>query len=57
MKKKDVITFTPVDWALALLVAGSRRGNGKYNPSRLYQGFSNLTLNSKSARKCFNHER
>jgi len=51
-----LISFDLTDWRLAMMLGGLKRGNGKYNPSRLYQGFSNLTLNRKPARKCINHE-
>jgi hypothetical protein len=47
--KRQEISFSLLDWQHAMMIAGIRRGNGKYNPSRMYQGFANLSR--KSARK------
>ena len=49
--KKSEISFSLLDWQHAMMIAGIRRGNGKYNPRRMYQGFANLNLSRKSARK------
>ena len=50
MKNKSYeLFFTPHSWDIAAIIAGIRRGNGKYNPRRMYQGFAPLTR--KSARK------
>jgi hypothetical protein len=40
--KKSEISFSLLDWQHAMMIAGIRRGNGKYNPAKLYQGFANL---------------
>jgi len=40
--KRAEIDFTLRDWYHAMMIAGIRRGNGKYNPTKLYQGFANL---------------
>jgi hypothetical protein len=49
MKQSNDLFFTPHEWSIALVIAGMRRGNGKYNPKKLYQGFA--TLKRKSARR------
>lgn len=43
MKTKSYdLFFTPYEWSVASIIAGMRRGNGKYNPNRMYQGFAQL---------------
>jgi hypothetical protein len=50
-----LINFDLNDWRLAMMLGGLKRGNGKYNSRRMYQGFATLTLNRKPTRKCINH--
>lgn len=52
--RRTEIDFTLRDWYHALMIAGIRRGNGKYNPRQMYQGLTNLSR--KSARG-LNHEK
>jgi hypothetical protein len=40
--KHPEISFSLLDWQHAMMIAGIRRGNGKYNPAKLYQGFAQL---------------
>jgi hypothetical protein len=40
--KRPEISFSLLDWQHAMMIAGIRRGNGKYNPAKLYQGFAQL---------------
>lgn len=41
------LSFTIIDWNRFQWIAGKRRGNGKYNPARLYQGFATLKRSTK----------
>ena len=52
--KRQEISFSLLDSQHAMMIAGIRRVNGKYNASRMYQGFANLNLSRKSARKSSN---
>ena len=45
--KKPEVSFSILDWYHALMIAGIRRGNGKYNPAKLYQGFATLKRSKK----------
>ena len=46
--KRPEISFSISDWQHAMMVAGIRRGNGKYNHSRMYQGFATLSRPARS---------
>ena len=46
--KHPEISFSLLDWQHAMMIAGIRRGNGKYNPSRMYQGFATLSRPARS---------